>query len=217
MEVVTVVPVKSLDRAKSRLAPFMPDAQRRRLVTGMLRRVIRAAQKTGAEVWVLGADDSTHSIALQEVAMRRREEGTNVNESLEMVFEEVWTAGKSPLFLPGDLPFIQPEDIAGLISTAIDNPSVGAVREPPIHAEIILSPAGSGGGTNAILISQRLDFQLQLGPGSFARHVEEARRVGVAASIFTSDGLARDLDTWKDLREYEAREPGFLSRLTGEG
>ena len=214
---VAVVPVKSLDRAKSRLAPFMPDAQRRRLVTGMLRRVICAARETGTEVWVLGADDSTRGVALEEGAKWRREEGADVNESLELVFEEVWAAGKPPLFLPGDLPFIQPEDIAGLISTAVDNPSVGAVREPPLRAQIILSPAGSGGGTNAILILQRLDFQMQLGPGSFVRHVEEARRVGVEASIYTSDGLARDLDTWEDLQEYEAREPGILSRLTGEG
>ncbi len=214
MEVVTVIPVKPLDRAKSRLAPFLEDAKRRRLVIAMLRRVIRAARKATAEVWILGGDDSTHAVAEKEGAAWRLEAGANVNESLLLVFKEVWDADKSPLFLPGDLPFIQSEDIAGLISTAPDNPSVRAVREPPYHAHIILSPARSGGGTNAILIPRRLPFRLQLGSDSFSRHVEVARRLGLEPMVYAADSLARDLDTWEDLQEYEAQQPGFLARLT---
>ena len=182
----------------------MPDVQRRRLVTAMLRQVIRTAQAADAEVWVLGADDSTRPVALAEGAGWRQEAGANINESLFLAFEETWTNGKSPLFLPGDLPFLQPEELTGLISTADDNPS------------ITLSPARNGGGTNAIFIAHPLPFRFQLGTDSFTRHLTEARRLRLEPRIHTSDGLARDLDTWEDLREYEAQQPGFLARLTGE-
>ena len=205
MDIVTVIPVKPLDRAKSRLAPFLEDAKRRRLVTAMLRRVIRAARKATAEVWILGGDDSTHAVAEKEGAAWRLEAGANVNESLRLVFNEVWDAGKSPLFLPGDLPFIQSEDLTELIVTADSVADAGA--------QITLSPARSG-GTNAILIPRRLPFRLQLGSDSFSRHVEVARRLGLEPMVYAADGLARDLDTWEDLQEYEAQQPGFLARLT---
>ena len=206
MEVVAIIPVKALTEAKSRLEPFLTDTQRSRLVRAMLRRVIGASREAGAEVWVLGADESTRGLASEEGIEWRREGEKDINESLRLVFEETWDAGKSPLFLPGDLPFLQPEDLAGLTSAA--------VPKPPVRAEIVLSPARNGGGTNAVLIPHRLPFRFRLGPDSFERHMEEARRLGLEPLVHNSNGLARDLDTWEDLQEYEALHPGFLAHMT---
>lgn len=214
MKVVAIIPVKALSDAKSRLKPFLTDTQRRRLVKSMLRRVIRAAQKTGAEVWVLGADDSTRKLAQEEGVVWRQETGKNINESLRLVFDEVWDAGKSPLFLPGDLPFLQSEDVLELMSTSTSNPLVGAGRETSDRTDVILSPANSGGGTNAILITRQIPFQFQLGPDSFSRHLEETRKLGLEPVVHNCDGLARDLDTRQDLQEYETLHPGFLADLT---
>ncbi len=212
MEVVSIIPVKPLPQAKSRIAPYLKDAQRRRLVTAMLRRVIRAAREASAEVWVLGADISARNVALEEGAGWREEAGSDINESLRLVFEEAWAAGKSPLFLPGDLPFLHSDELKALIARARADSSIGEDSVP----SIVLSPANKGGGTNAILIPQPLPFRLQLGPDSLSRHVSEARRLGLEPSVYASPGLARDLDTWEDLQEYEAHEPGFLARLTSE-
>ena len=99
--------MKPLAQAKSRLAPYLKGVQRRRLVTAMLRHVIRAAREASAEVWVLGADVSARNVALEEGAGWRQEAGSDINESLRLVFDEAWAAGKSPLFLPGDLPFLR--------------------------------------------------------------------------------------------------------------
>ena len=213
MEVVSVIPVKPLAQAKSRLAPFLKDVQRRRLVTAMLRHVIRAAREASAEVWVLGADVSVRNVALKEGANWRQEAGSDINESLRLVFEEAWAAGKSPLFLPGDLPFLQTDELKALIARA--DSIIGADAEDSVPS-IVLSPANKGGGTNAILIPQPLPFQLQLGPDSLSRHVSEAQRLGLEPAVYASPGLARDLDTWEDLQEYEAQESGFLARLTRE-
>ena len=210
MDVVSIIPVKPLAQAKSRLAPFLKDVQRRRLVTAMLRHVIRAAREASAEVWVLGADVSARNVALEEGAGWREEAGSDINESLRLVFDEAWAAGKSPLFLPGDLPFLQTDELKALIARAGSGDNTDSVPS------IVLSPANKGGGTNAILIPQPLPFQLQLGPDSLSRHVSEAQRLGLEPAVYASPGLARDLDTWEDLQEYETQEPGLLARLTRE-
>ena len=210
MEVVSIIPIKPLAQAKSRLAPYLKDVQRRRLVTAMLRRVIRAAREASAEVWLLGADVSSLHVACEEGAGWRQEAGSDINESLRLVFEEAWAAGKSPLFLPGDLPFLRSHELKALITRARADSNIGEDADP----RIVLSPANKGGGTNAILIPQPLAFRLQLGPDSLSRHVSEARRLGLEPHVYASPGLARDLDTWEDLQEYEAQEPGFLVRLT---
>ena len=209
---VSVIPVKPLSQAKSRLAPYLKDAQRRRLVTAMLRHVIRAAREASAEVWVLGADVSVRRVALEEGAGWREEAGSDINESLRLVFDEAWAAGKSPLFLPGDLPFLRNDELKALITRARADTSIGEDADP----RIVLSPAKKGGGTNAILIPQPLAFRLQLGPDSLSLHVAEARRLGLEPTVYASPGLARDLDTWEDLQEYETQEPGLLARLTRE-
>ena len=210
MDVVSIIPVKPLAQAKSRLAPYLKDVQRRRLVTAMLRHVIRAAREASAEVWVLGADVSVQNVALDEGAGWREEGGSDINESLRLVFDEAWAAGKSPLFLPGDLPFLQTDELKALIARAGSGDNTDSVPS------IVLSPANKGGGTNAILIPQPLPFQLQLGPDSLSRHVSEAQRLGLEPAVYASPGLARDLDTWEDLQEYETQEPGLLAHLTSE-
>ena len=207
---MSVIPVKPLSQAKSRLAPYLKDAQRRRLVTAMLRRVIRAAREASAEVWVLGADVSARNVALEEGAGWRQEAGSDINESLRLMFDEAWATGKSPLFLPGDLPFLHSDELKALIARAGSGANEDAVPS------IVLSPANKGGGTNAILIPQPLAFRLQLGPDSLSRHIAEARRLGLEPSVYASPGLARDLDTWEDLQEYETQEPGLLAHLTRE-
>ena len=203
--------MKPLSQAKSRLAPYLKDAQRRRLVTAMLRHVIRAAREASAEVWVLGADVSARRVALEEGAGWREEAGSDINESLRLVFDEAWAAGKSPLFLPGDLPFLRSDELKALTARARADDN-GEDADP----RIVLSPAKKGGGTNAILIPQPLAFRLQLGPDSLSLHVAEARRLGLEPTVYASPGLARDLDTWEDLQEYETQEPGLLARLTRE-
>ncbi len=202
MNVVAIVPIKPLSKAKSRLAPFLDRPKRQRLVVNMLRGVIKAALEAVNEVWVLGSDRLTEEIAKDEGANWRTEAGSDVNESLTIVFKEVWTSGRAPLFLPGDLPFLCGQDLRDLMA--------GAARQQAV----VLSPANRGRGTNAILLPQPSKFRLLLGPNSFPRHVAEARRCGLEPSIHSTPGLANDLDTWDDAQAYQTMEPGLLERLT---
>ena len=202
--VIAVIPIKPLSGAKSRLHPHLDQALRERLVLKMLQGVIRAAAGAAAdEVWVVGADPAVEEMAKRKGARWHWEEGSNINQSLEIAFQQVWNTGKVPLYLPGDLPFVQSRDLEKLIAASR-------------MKNAVLAPAHRSGGTNAILVPRPSEFRPLLGPGSFRRHLTQAASLGLDLAIYYSPGLALDLDTWEDMQAYQALEPGLLERLTAK-
>ncbi len=202
--VISVVPMKPLSSAKSRLAPYLEDVDRRRLALNMLRRVIKAAGAASGEVWVLGSDPLVEEMAVAEGAKWCWERGSNVNESLRLSFEEVWSNGAAALFLPGDLPALRGEDVLGLAQLARTSQSAALV------------PARGSGGTNAMLLAGASGFQPLLGPDSFRKHLAQAEELGLHPAIYFSPGLSLDLDTWDDVEVCEAMAPGLFKRLLKE-
>ena len=87
MDVVAIIPIKPLSKAKSRLAPFLDGPKRQRLAINMLRGVIKAALQEVDEVWVLGSNCLAEDIAKSECAGWRREAGADINESLKHSFQ----------------------------------------------------------------------------------------------------------------------------------
>ena len=204
LPIISVVPMKPLSSAKSRLAPYLDDVDRQRLALNMLRHVIQAAGAASGEVWVLGSDPLVEELAVAEGARWRRERGSNVNESLRLSFEDVWGRGAAALFLPGDLPALRGEDVLGLARLARTSQSVALV------------PARGSGGTNAILLAGASGFQPLLGPDSFRKHLAQAEVLGLKPAIYFSPGLSLDLDTWDDVEVCKAMAPGLFKRLLEE-
>ena len=76
-----------------------------------------------------------------------------------------------------DLPLIVPDDIRGLVART-ESVVVGADRR--------------GEGTNALLLrlaGRGSEFTFAFGDGSLAKHLEEARRLGLEAAVHHSPGL----------------------------
>jgi 2-phospho-L-lactate guanylyltransferase len=71
---------------------------------------------------------------------------------------------------------------------------------------ITLVPDRYGNGTNVMALPADAGFQFSYGPGSFARHLVEARRVGLASRILDRPDLAWDVD-----------EPGDVVPVTATG
>jgi 2-phospho-L-lactate guanylyltransferase len=91
------------------------------------------------------------------------------------------------LVLPADLPLLAREDLQSLIAHA-QNPPVVAIA-PDRHQQ----------GTNALLIAPPGLIEYEFGPGSFARHVAQARAAGARVEICLLPSLALDLDAPDDL------------------
>jgi len=201
--VIVVIPMKPLSDAKSRLAAIQESAQRIALVENLLRRVLRVVKGSSvSDIWVVGRDPRICRLALEHGVTWLEEEGSGLNQTLQWAFRKAFGLGKAALYLPGDLPFLEMGDVHGMVAAS------GSLKE------IVLAPARQGGGTNGILAPQGTPLRPSLGPGSFKRHLCQARSLGLSAVIYESPGLGYDLDTVDDVEACERVEPGLLAKLT---
>ena len=69
--------------------------------------------------------------------------------------------------------------------------------------EIGIAPDRHGTGTNALSLPlpQAAGFAFAFGADSFARHHDEAERLGLTIEVIHSHGLARDIDEPPDLAD----------------
>ena len=188
-----ILPVKALDRAKSRLAGAVGDDERRRLVMTMYHHVLSCALGSGAtRVVVMTRDERVGKAGSEAGADWVVDSGSSLNASLQALFDACWNENQTPCYLPADLPFLQPEDLTDLLERA---------SEPE---RVVASPSLDGLGTNALLVPPAGRLTLSLGPGSFARHLARASEHGLRTAIVRRPGLGFDLDTVADLRRYRA-------------
>jgi 2-phospho-L-lactate guanylyltransferase len=194
-----VVPLKSPQNAKSRLASVLSPIQRRHLVFALAERVISALQATR------GIDDVAIVTASKEIAAFARRLGAQ----LILQSDETGTASAfaaavqqlQPLQLPrllmiaGDLPLVSPAAIEQVITGA--GTQHGVVVVPDRHRL----------GTNALLCTPPAVMTPCFGHDSFRSHLDAAEAAGVSAHVLEVKELALDLDVAADL-EYLRNEGG---------
>ena len=181
-----VVPIRSFDGALSRLTAVLGRSGCRDLMRRMAGRVVAAAD--GLPVHV-ATDDA-------EVAAWAADLG----------------AGVVPVGRPG---------LSIAVSMAVDRlAEAGVERAVVAHADLALArslrPAlGSGlvivpdrrrDGSNVLCVPTACGFRFSYGPGSFRRHLVEAGRLGLAATVVEDDALAADIDHPEDLLALTAAD-----------
>ena len=91
------------------------------------------------------------------------------------------------LVVPADLPCLTAGDIDGLL-------------EAPEDAAVTISPAGRGGGTNALLTRPPGAIPFLFGRASFRAHLRAAEERSLKATVVRRHGLELDLDQPDDVR-----------------
>ncbi len=206
MGVWAIVPVKPLRRGKSRLASVLSPTERALLNRHLLVHTLQVLSQVEAveQVLVVSRDSGALALARHHGARTLQERGdSRLNLALRHATTvlQMYHVGVM-MILPADLPLLEPADVQALLD---------AVAPPPA---VVLAPDRHGEGTNALVLSPPGVIPYRYGPGSFARHLAEARRVGVEPRIVERRGLAWDLDWPEDLealRAMEARE--FLREI----
>ena len=195
--IVAVVPVRSLQGGKTRLAGTLTPEARQALSRRMLLHVLEQTLASAAvdRVVVVSPDEEALEVARtvhpSVVALPQGATSPGLNPALDLGRSWAESAGAAALLvLFADLPRLTASDVRDL-----------ARQEAPVA----LAPDRHGTGTNALrlrLVSGGRAFAFAFGVDSAALHLAEARRLGLEAVIHRSPGLSFDLDTADDWRSF---------------
>jgi 2-phospho-L-lactate/phosphoenolpyruvate guanylyltransferase len=204
--IVAVVPIRSLRHGKTRLSPVLGSEAREALLRGNANRVVAAAVDSGLIETVLVVSPDAETLAWAAdmgagvVAVPQPAHHPGLNGAIDAGRAWALHHGASAVMsLFADLPLIVADDIRALV----------ARKEP-----VVLGPDRRGEGTNALLLrlaGRGAEFTFAFGEGSLAKHLEEARRLGLNAAMHDAPGIAFDLDTpddWSFFRHLTADSLG---------
>ena len=188
MTVTAVLPFRSIDSAKSRMAPLLSEEERREFSARLLERTLlalgRAASLHG--VILVSPDPLARALARSGGHEALDDGGVDLNAAIALGIGQATASGATAvLILPVDLAEISAANIDALLS--------GWSGSQP---GLLASPDG---GTSALLVPLPHTFTPQFGVNSAAAHRNELSRDGAEVERLSSP-LAADLDTPNDLK-----------------
>ncbi|KUJ93381.1 MAG: 2-phospho-L-lactate guanylyltransferase [Archaeoglobus fulgidus] len=176
-----LIPFKA-NNPKSRLSSILSEEERKELARLMLLDVIDAAKPFGEIKVVCPSELDVKGV---EVVVDTSDLNTTVNKVMD----------EAPLaVIMSDLPLLSEEVLKRFFET---------------EGDVVVAP-GRKGGTNMLLVRKR-GFRVSYHFGSFFKHLEMARKMGMKAKIFDSFYSSVDIDDESDLLELMMHGSGKKS------
>ncbi|GBC86365.1 2-phospho-L-lactate guanylyltransferase [bacterium HR12] len=182
---VIAVPVKALERSKSRLAPHLSPLERGALTLAMLEDVLDVAQAMpGWETWVVSPDEAVLEVAARRHARTVVEARPGLVAAVRQV-EQVALSERAQALavLSADLPLLTASALQAALRTL---------------GPVVLGRS-SREGTSLLLRRPPRAIPARFGPDSFRRHLELARARGLPVAVVDRPELAFDLDLPGDI------------------
>ena len=190
--VIALVPVGTLEGAKSRLGGALDAEERHDLAVRLLRRTLAATAATPgiAETIVITPDDEVRAIALEEGARPIRQRSQGLNRGLREARADAIAAGADAiLVVPIDLPLVSADALGEVL----------APLAAPTRPLVVLVPDRHGRGTNALLVAPPDAIEFAFGGDSRAAHADCAADAAARLVELAGGPLGLDLDTPEDL------------------
>lgn len=202
-----VVPVKPFALAKQRLAgAFTPDF-RRLLARAMLCDVLSALREArGLAGFAVISPEPEAGRLVQACGGRwlMESEVRGLNAAVSQAAALLAADGAfGMLVLPGDLPTVQPNEIARLVDGHTPGRGVSLV------------PAQDGEGTCGLLVTPPELIAFAYGPSSLMRHAAAAQAIGGEPRLYAADelpGIAFDVDRPEDVARLAGMAAGGHTR-----
>jgi 2-phospho-L-lactate guanylyltransferase len=203
MSTFAILPMKTFDVAKSRLAPEVGAGARKVLAEAMFSDVLTALRRTPQidQILVVTNDRHGQRIAGGHGATVLDDTGTTHSEATMIGIHQALRLGATRVLLvPGDCPLLDPTELTELLAYDVTTPSA------------LIVPDRHGAGTNALLLTPPTALTPAFGEGSCERHFQLATEQGTHPEVIAVRSLALDIDTGEDLAElretFAARRGG---------
>lgn len=196
-ETGVVVPVKSFDLAKGRLAESLSAEERSRLAKRMAAGVVAAAAPL--PVWVVCNSHEVAGWAMDADARVIWRAETGLNRSVTAAVAFLARLGLARAIIAhGDLPL------------ARDLRWVGDFDG------VTIVPDRRGEGTNVMAVPTTAGFVFAYGTNSAPKHRAEAERLSLPVRMSADDELGWDVDTPEDLDVFTRTDGGMLAAMPHE-
>lgn len=203
MDMWAIVPLKSLESAKRRLADVLSPDERRALMLAMARDVLTALARCRALAGVLIVSRSPEADALaQTFGTERFMESPDADLTQALTQAGAYAAEHlracGAMIVPADVPLITAEDVEAVLDG---------------HDTVTVVPDDEHLGTNALICTPPNRIPLNFDGRSFRPHVDAACVAGVQPRVVPSPRFALDVDTPADLRALLADGPGTQTAI----
>lgn len=192
-----LLPVKPPEQGKSRLASWLDPLERREFNLELFERALALASDFPGldRTLVVTRCAELRALARAQGAQALAEAGDGLNEAVTQGLEALRALdmGATPvLVMACDLPLATEEDLRAVARSG----------------QVTIATDRAGTGTNVLCLPAGTAFSFHYGVGSCQHHALEADRRGLTAQVVNRPGLALDLDTIDDLREWRRRQGG---------
>lgn len=194
-----ILPVKSLEHAKQRLADVLDAHGRRQLMLYSVQDVLTALTLTSRLTGILMVSRDQDALALgRKFGVRRLaiDSDSGQSDAIERAIRILQSDGAvATLTVPGDTPLLRAEDINTICDTLGQAPTLTIVSNR------------DGSGSNCIAASRPGLIAYQFGRNSFARHISSARDAGIEPTILKLPRFELDIDTKSDIAALMKNNP----------
>lgn len=185
-----IVPIKTFDQAKQRLASVLSLEERRLLMLAMARDVLSALARCQGLTGVLIVSRTVEADALAQTFGTERfaeSPDADLSEALTQARDYLMETlhAKGVMIVPADVPLISAEEIDALLTA---------------HESVTILPDDEHLGTNGLVCSPPDIIRFVFDGRSFRPHTNAAFAAGVTPRIVPSTRFALDVDTPDDLR-----------------
>lgn len=181
-----VLPVKSLDEAKSRLDPVLRPMERAALALAMLEDVLDATLGVPTwESWVISPDEAVLEVASVRGATPILEERPTLAGAIAQAEEQAADRGASALavLLP-DIPLVTAEALTTALHTL---------------GPVVIAPSADESGTNLLVRRPPTAIRAMFGRDSYRHHLQVAAEASLPTAVVDLPEITFDVDRPDDI------------------
>ena len=184
---VGIVPVKRLDRAKTRLEPLLGAEGRVDVARALFEDALALCDAAPSLRWLVVSDDAS---VLERAAEMGHATVEDAGEGLNAALAQACAAATalkaaSVTILPSDVPLARPEDLQDVLDTGETS-------------AVVLVPSRDG-GTNGMYLRPPDALPPRFGTASVSAHASAAEAAGLRCTLLPLERLALDIDTEADV------------------